>query len=202
VESTRIVQLEPDLWTAESVIDFAALQRIREDVLPALKPESFREMKNKIKGRMILLGDAEPEADDLFMVPGVTGTVPGVFLHACAANTIANEPLYSLTLLGRIAIDVTLAVVILVLVKFSLWLLLRSKRDLAHPEHKLDIVFTFVTIVLVLITSVVLVRQTRLLWTDFILVCAVLLVQLVVDIIGSRSTSSPANSNPNKNPTV
>jgi CHASE2 domain-containing sensor protein len=193
VESTWIVQLPPDLQTAESVIDFAPLQRIREDVLPALKPESFRELKDKIKNRMILVGDTQPQGGDLFNVSGVTGTVPGVFLHACAANTIANEPLYSLTLLGRIAIDVTLAVIILVLVNCSLWLLLRFKRDLKHAEHKLDLIFTFVTIVLVLVTSVVLVRQTRLLWTDFLLVCAVLLVQLIIDIVRSRSTSSPAN---------
>jgi CHASE2 domain-containing sensor protein len=202
VGSTWIVQLAPDLWTAESVIDFAPLQRIREDVLPTLNPESFRELKDKIKNRMILLGDAQPEAGDLFNVPGVTGAVPGVFLHACAANTIANEPLYSLTLPGRIAIDMILAIVIFVLVKFSHWLLLRFERDLAHAEHKLDVIFTFVTIVLVLITSVVFVRETRLLWTDFLLVCAVLLVQLVVDIIRSRSTFSPANSNSNKNPAV
>jgi CHASE2 domain-containing sensor protein len=201
VESTWTVPLGPNLRTAESVIDFSTLKRIRQDVLPAVKPEFYRAMPDRIKNRMILIGDTKPEGGDSFTVPGVTGAVPGVFLHACAANTIANEPLYSLTLLGRITIDLLLAVSILALVKFSLWLLARTKRKLMHAEHKLDILFTVLTVVLVLIVSVVFVRQTRLLWTDFLLVCAVLLVQLIVDIVASKATSSPENADPKENQT-
>jgi CHASE2 domain-containing sensor protein len=203
VESTWIVQLGPNLWTGESVIDFSTLKRIREDVLPALPQDFYRAMPDRIKNRMILLGDAQPQEGDSFTVQGVTGAVPGVFLHACAANTIANIPLYSLTLFGRIVIDVLLAVLILALVRLSMWLL-SFKRRPSHAEHTLELIFTLVTIVLVFIVSVILVRQTRLLWTDFIVVCAVLFLHLVVDTIRSwiKEISPALNSNGQETETV
>ena len=185
IRSTSIIKPGPDLESKESLIDYAPLQRIREDALPMLPPEAFRKMKDKIEGRMVILGDIRPESGDMFQ--SRVGPIPGVFIHASGANTIATEPLYRLTLLGRIAIDVLLALLILVLVEFSLWLQSRFGRSSTHAEYWWNVIFTLLVVILVLTVSVGLIHWTRLLWTDFVVVCAVLLVQLLVDIFRSRS---------------
>lgn len=182
--------------SGEIVIDYAPLQRIREDVLPALPPEFFREMEDKIRNRIILLGDTKPGPDDFFEVPGVPEKVRGVFLHACVANTILNGPLLRLTLLGRIAIDVGLALLVLAAVHTSIWLRSYFKYPLGRLEDLLkSFIFTFLAIAFVLIVSISWIRWTRLLWTDFLLVCVVLLMQLILDVVNARRLH-PSNCEP------
>lgn len=184
-------------WAVEptSIIDYGWLDPIRYDVLHGMNPDFYRDERDKIENRMIVIGDTYRDEHhaageginkpDWFHPTGVNEQIPGVFLHACAAATIAaNKPIYQLTILGRIFMDLLLAVAVLFLVKFSLWLLLRSTFHPAHAEHKLDLIYTIIAIIVVLVVGFVLVRTTRLLWTDFLLVCLVLLAQLLIDHFG------------------
>jgi hypothetical protein len=191
----RLLLNEGSIWNSlvrpTSIVEFRWLSRIYDEVIHTLEPQSFRDQKDKVEGRIVLLGNTGKECgddpskwgdQDCFQVTGVPGPVHGVFLHACAAQTIAaNEPIYQLTWLGRIAIDVVLAFVIITAVKLLRWLRSLSRHPREHREWTLNVVFTLVTILFVFIVSVGLVRRTRLLWTDFLFACAVLLVQLIID---------------------
>src|SRR6266536_4473544 len=185
VHSTSIVKSEPNLESEESTIDYSYLKRITQDVLPVLDAVSYGKMKAKIKGRMILLGDTNPAKGDRF--PTRVGEIPGVFVLAAGANTIATLPLNRLRPLGRIGMDLMLALIIFCLVEFSSGFSRWLKGSHTHASYGLNIVLTFVAIILVTVVSVFLVRWTRLLWTDFVLVCVVLLIQLGIDIVMNRN---------------
>lgn len=184
-----------------SITDFSRLDRMRDEVFHSLDPQFFRDERVKIENRMILIGDAPSQKSvalqkkdrDLFRVTGVPDKVPGVFLHACGASSIAaNRPILQLTLLGRLVVDTVLAAFIYAAVQLSLYLRTRSSYPPGHAiECWLNILFTLLTICFAFIVSVGLVRLTRLLWIDFIFACAVLLVQLIVDLIRSPNDALP-----------
>ncbi len=175
-----------------SIIDLSRLNRIREEAFHTVNPEFFRDERDKIEHRMILIGDTD-EKDcgddpslwtkrDCFHLTGVDGPVRGVFLHACGAATIAaNKPIYQLTLVGGILADVFLALLIIVAVNTSLWMRSLFKQPQGHVEWALDAVFTFLAVLFVFVVSFILVRSIRLLWIDFLFACGVLLFQLLID---------------------
>jgi CHASE2 domain-containing sensor protein len=196
---------------ASSIIDFAPLQRIQDDNVVHLDfasplrriqngdignseirvdKDSFRaQIKDRVENRIVLIGDATKEAcdpahdRDCFHVTGVPKPVRGVFLHACAAMTIiAAKPINQLTLLGRLVIDSILAGLVIFAVKVSIWL--RSCFSLPVGRFEdlwKDFIFTVLMIVIVIIAAVGWISYTRLLWTDFIIVCIVLFFQLIID---------------------
>src|ERR1700694_885004 len=99
------------LFEPTSIIDYGWLDPIRYDVLHAVNPDFYRGERDKIANHMIVIGDTygderhaigEPKKPDWFHPTAKDEQLPGVFLHACAAATIAaNKPIYQLTLLGR-----------------------------------------------------------------------------------------------------
>src|SRR5712691_11910091 len=116
-ESTSFVKLGSDIESKETTIDYAPLPWIETEVLPVLSSDDFAKLEDKIKDRMVILGDAKPQEGDMFQTSA--GRLPGVYVHACAANTIATEPLYRLTILGRLAVDLVLAFAIFLFVQIS-----------------------------------------------------------------------------------
>lgn len=184
-----------------TIINYSSLGRIREDVLHSVDPDFYRDEQDKVEDRMIIMGDAyrgehravdAPKRPDWFRPTGLDEQIPGVFVHACAAATIkANEPIYQLTVLGRVFIDLLIAVVILFLVKFTLWMGFRSELDAAHAERKFDLIYTVIAILVVFVVGFVCVRATRLLWTDFLIVCLVLLGQLLINTLSPHSKLHP-----------
>lgn len=184
LRSTSIFERAKNVRSAESVIDFAPLQRIKEDVLPPLESKDLRLMEDKIRNRMIIFGDVK--TGDTFRVPGVDDSVPGVLIHACIANTLVNEPLYRLTFFGRIAMDVSLALIVFALIRVSRWRIWFSKPRAVVDETIATLLFTSGAVVVVTVVSIWLVRYTRLLWTDFLLVCAVLLLHATVGTLRNR----------------
>lgn len=189
-KSTSIVKRGPDIESKETTIDYSPLRWIEAESLPVLNSDAYAKLEDKIKNRMIILGDREPSKGDMFQTSA--GRLPGVYVHACAANTIATEPLYRLTLLGRFTIDFVLALAIYLFVQISLLVRTLFKRPPAYTENRLSVMFTALVIIFVLLISIVFLKRTRLLWTDFVLVCLVLVVQLAVDIIRSRLRSASA----------
>jgi CHASE2 domain-containing sensor protein len=186
VKSTSLLKLQSGIESKETTIDYAPLPWIEAEVLPVfLDSDAYAKMEDKIKGRMVILGDRKPSDRDMFATGA--GRLPGVYIHACAANTIATEPLYRLTHWGRLVTDLLLALAIFLFVKIFLFLRLLFKGAPTHGENRLNVIFTSLVIIFVLLISVVFVNWTRLLWTDFVFVCLVLLVQLATDIVRSRS---------------
>lgn len=183
-KSTSSIKLPSGIESKETTIDYASLPWIKAEVLPVFSSDAFAKLDDKIRGRMVILGDKEPSERDRFDTPA--GRLPGVYLHACAANTIATEPLYRLTVLGRLAIDLILAVTIFLFVRITLWVRSFFRHATGRAEGALNLIFTLAAILFVFLVSVVFVNRTRLLWTDFVLVCVVLAVQLVIDFFRSR----------------
>ena len=112
VDWMTLIQGKNSSWSwairPTSIIDFPSLNRIQDEVEHNVDPSPYRDDRDKISGRIVILGDAaqtdcNPEKDqDCFHVTGVKHGVPGVYLHACAAATISSpKPIYQLTLVGR-----------------------------------------------------------------------------------------------------
>jgi hypothetical protein len=188
------------LEAKQSLIDYSTLKRIKEDMEPVFDAESFRKIADRIKGRIILLGDAQPEHGDMFKT--TAGTIPGVLVHACGANTILHEPLYQLTGLGRFAADLVLGLVVFGLAALSCLLASRHSGTSERAEKGFAVLYTAIAVLFVLAVSIVFIDRTRLLWTDFILVCAVLLVQLMIDISRLRHHGASISSSNQKTPTL
>lgn len=185
MRSTSLVTSPSGIEAKETTIDYSPLPWINAEILPVFSNlDEYTKVPDKIKGRMIILGDRHPLERDIFNTSA--GPQPGVYIHACGANTIATEPLYRLTHLGRFTIDLVLALAIYLFVQVSLFLRKLFKGSAGYGENRLNLVFTGLVITFVLLIGFVFVDRTRLLWTDFLLVCAVLFIQLIVDFVRSR----------------
>lgn len=185
IRSTSLVTSPSGIEAKETTIDYSPLPWINAEILPVFSNfEEYTKVADKIKGRMVILGDRHPPERDIFNTSA--GPQPGVYIHACSADTIATEPLYRLTHSGRFCVDLVLALAIFLFVQFSLLLRKLVKGSADHGENRLNVFFTGLVIAFVLLISFVFVDRTRLLWTDFLLVCAVLFIQLIVDVVRSR----------------
>jgi hypothetical protein len=209
------LMIESKRWMTQptSIIDFAPLRRIEEDDIvhvdytpsrdippdgtPAsssgIHKDEFRaQIRDRISKRIVLLGDAPEEVcdserdPDCFKVTGVSGSIHGVYLHACTAIAITgNKQINQLTLLGRLAIDSVLALFVILAVKGSIWL----RRLFRFPVGRFeeiwkDFIFTVFALAIVLIAAVWWASRSKLLWTDFIIVCLVLFLQFIIDGAG------------------
>src|SRR5439155_1665128 len=88
--------------------------------------------------------------------------------------------LYELTPLGRVAMDSTLALLILGTITAVRFRFLRA----AHAEvaeERLQRLLTWGVIVAAFLAGTTLIRQTRLMWDDFLMVIGVLLLHPVVE---------------------
>src|SRR5262249_15941922 len=117
---------------------------------------------------VVLIGDGSlGKARDIFVIPGRQQPVPGIYLHACAIYTLAMAPLYELTLLGRIVIDVSLLLLILLAITFI--------RPRKVNSARLEDLLTLLVVVGVILGGMF-VRSTCLMWNDFILTLGGLLL--------------------------
>jgi len=105
----------------------------------------------------------------------------GVFLHACAAYTrMETQPLYRLTKFGRYAFDFGFPLLILAPV---LWIRLSRHKKGMKPgigERLIAYLISGEAFILFII-AVVFVRETRLMWDDFILVVIALVAHTPIE---------------------
>lgn len=124
---------------------------------------------------MVLLGDSAMEKPDFFAVPN-TPLHPGVFLHACAAYTLVTAPLYEFTTFGRVGADLLFALFVLVGVTGYRLHKYRQKREVIEASRP-HYFFTLLAVAVI----VLIVRESRLMWDDFLFVCAALLLHSFVE---------------------
>lgn len=101
--------------------------------------------------------------------------VPGVYLHASATYTLLEAPLFRLTHAGRIVGDAFAAGLVFGPV-FLTGLYFQRKGRVGGIPHSLHAILTVTVIVLVASIGHLLVRQVRLLWTDYLMVVGALLL--------------------------
>jgi hypothetical protein len=176
-EPLALRRLSPEslAWAGEFLVEYGqSLERIQAGVVGGPHPPAAT--SRSLAGKIVLLGRASIAADR-FPVPGrrEESAVSGVYLHAAAAQTLVSGPLIEPTRLGRIAIDIGLSVVIIVVLT---WIRLHyeSSRREVH-EDRLHRILTTFAILGVIGVAFMMVTVTRVMWEDAILVIVVLLVQ-------------------------
>ena len=94
----------------EFPVDYSPLDALEHGMLEMKDFSRDTNRSGQVEGKMVLVGDGVWEhAIDKFNVPGRSESVPGIFLHACAAFTLAEAPLSELTGPGRLFIDIFLS---------------------------------------------------------------------------------------------
>jgi CHASE2 domain-containing sensor protein len=157
----------------EFLVDYGLLDLIRDKSLRTIKPVVISDQGPFfLKNKVVLLGDGTlGKATDISVVPGQKEPVPGVYLHACAVYTL-TKPLYELTGLGRATIDLTLSMLIVAAIAA---IRLRARKDELNIG-RLQGFFTLMVVLFAYVVGFMFVRSTRIMWDDFILVIAALLL--------------------------
>jgi len=175
VEQVSEKELGHDVVVGEFPVDYSPLKTLIDKTLRTANPIVVKDQAHLLRDKIVLFGRGTLDNDgDRFSVEGFAHQVPGVYVHASAAYTLHNARLYDLTSSSRLGIDVVLSLIVLIGV-------IAFRYYLGLEHHLLQIVFTVVVIVLALILGVAFVAQTRILWTDFILVLALLILHVPVE---------------------
>ena len=130
-----------------------------QHILPPDK--STGEPNEKFAGRMVILG--KTEVLDTFSVPGPVPPLRGVLIHACAAYTFAQDPLYEFKPGVRLGLDLGLS--LLLIGAFAC--LYVPKEDERHRRHQRAHGYLLLG---VLIAAALLVRWAGVLWLDFVVI--------------------------------
>jgi hypothetical protein len=170
------------------LVDYSPLNQLRghDFRLRSIDPQVIRQSPGEIfEDKLVLIGNATlGSAPDTFAVPMLTekGPVPGIYLHACGANTLATIPVYELTHLGRGLLDLLLSMTVLMVVAFIRLAYRNVGSDKAAETRKerTELFFTISAVIVAFILATVFVRYSRVLWTDFFIVCLVLALHPVL----------------------
>jgi hypothetical protein len=164
----------------EFLVDYGPLDLLSANTLK-LTPRSLRDTnfleglaeywKDRISGKLVLIGDSTKGAFvDPVNVPDRLLPAPGVLVHACAVYTLLNRPVNRLTEIGRVVVDVMLS-----LAAFGAILLVRLHYKTTQSEvqtHRLYNLLVLAIIVGVIVFAVGLIKSTRVIWDDYLLVIA------------------------------
>ena len=177
------------------LIDFAPIEHLISERLQCLMEDGdideqeFEIAKKRITGKIVFIGAADPDAalDRSFTVPGLSRIAyPGVYLHACAANTLTTRPIWELTSLGHIAIDIVLSITLIGTVTgLRLGSLARGSTSRIHRfihSDYLPLSVSLVVAVVGFIIGVLLINLTHIMWVDFVLVLFALSIHTGLDI--------------------
>jgi CHASE2 domain-containing sensor protein len=162
--------------TSEFLIDYSQLEKLIENRIPGESPAMIAGFSSKIANKIVLIGKASPgQTIDQFNIPGRGMPVPGVYVHASAAYTLLQAPLYRLTHKGRLAADALAAM--LVFCPILLIKLYYSRRPFSEAaSHHLQGILTAIVIVGIIVAGHFLVGKIRLIWTDYLMVIGALLL--------------------------
>jgi CHASE2 domain-containing sensor protein len=151
----------------EFLVDYSPLEKLTENRTVATSADAIR-ARRIFRNKIIIIGDATPgTSPDAFVVDGRTEPVPGVYVHACAAYTLAVAPLYELKWQGRVAIDVLLALSILLMITgVRLWF---TAEPAKVATRRLEGLLTLLIVLAAVLFGVLFVRWTCIMWSDFIL---------------------------------
>jgi len=172
----------------EFTVDFGPLGALEEQTHPVYatntKPTIVFSPRLPLSGKIVLLGNAVREkAFDQFSVPGEPKPKPGVYLHACAAYTLVTKPLFELSFLGNLLLDLFLAMIAFSIIAFiRLYYYKKTPQEVA--TRPLEVVLLILLAGAILIGGIGFVHLTRIMWEDAVLVSIALLAHSsVADVI-------------------
>ena len=188
VEQVSEKELGHDVGVGEFPVDYSSLKTLIDKTLRTRNPVVIRDQGHLLRNKIVIFGPGTlSNSGDGFKIEGFEQRVPGVYIHASAAYTLRNAPLYELTRLSRLGIDVLLSLIVLFSViaiqsRFS-----HGSTKLA--KHRVHFVFTILIIIVALIFGIAFVVQTRVLWSDFILVVALLMLHVPIEHLFKKGHS-------------
>src|SRR5262249_55865542 len=152
----------------------------------------------ELAGQVVIIGRGQPRtsrnisgmnANDQFKVPTESKAVPGVYVQAAAAYTLIDAPLYRFTHLGRILADVFAALIPLgIVLGFRL-----SRAHLAKnsEDDRLFRVLAWTVSAVIFVIGYFWVNLTGILWTDYLMVIAALLLHAPLEHFWKRAKRLP-----------
>jgi CHASE2 domain-containing sensor protein len=170
----------------EFLVDYSQLGNMVKTTVDAL--DSVQMARAPLKDKIVLLGRTK-NTNDMFTVPGnPEKSYPGVYLHACAAlSLLETRPLYSLTGVGRLLLDVAFSLLAVCPLFWIRWRGLKKGEEDFMERGSPELLSFGVTAGLVLI-ALAGVSWTHLMWDDFLLVAVALIlhspIERAVDKIG------------------
>jgi CHASE2 domain-containing sensor protein len=167
LRKTEIVD-KPGLQADEFLVDFSPAKLLIENRVVAKTPADIARQAHRFAGRIVLLGDGDPEktaASDSYLIPGqpVGQLTPGVYVHACAAYTLSRAPLFEFTGMGRLLADLVLFLI--AFAPLCIWRLRRSPDE--SQVRTREFLLALLSVLILIAFAHTLVRTTRILWTDF-----------------------------------
>jgi len=121
----------------------------------------------------VIVGDAaEGVASDMFIIPGQSRPVPGVFLHASAVYTQTIEPYYELNHGTKLVLDLAIGLIILLIITILRLMNTGNQVDWERKQKR----YIWFAIIFCLIAGVIAVKISSILWLDFVLVIFALLL--------------------------
>ncbi len=165
----------------EFVIDYSPLEALENNTVPLHDLESYLN-KNYFRDKYVLIGRGKLSQDtgDKYPIPGRRGNShAGVYVHGCAAYTLLRRPLLELNPYGRFSLDFGLAVLVMIGVALNRYRYRRQADKVAH--HGQEAFFTFLAVLIVIGVGFFMVNVTRLMWDDFAVVAASLLLHRLLD---------------------
>jgi CHASE2 domain-containing sensor protein len=170
------------LIVGEMLTNHSVVQQISDQHITADNATNLERLRNKIEGRIVLLGVVE-SAPDLFRVPGVKNDVAGVLIHAANTYSMAMEPILEFSHGVRLSLDLALSGLLLlatILLKRR-----RTKRNSLDIERS-EAHTLWCLVAATLVFSAAAVVFFRILWLDFILVVFLLALHKRVEILVHR----------------
>lgn len=164
---------------AETLVNYSKIELIQKLTPPAINTDFIANSNDMFRNKMVLIG-AATYATDSANVPGREEPFAGVFLHAATAYTLAKEPLYELTNSLRWKLDLGISVFVLLCVALLNFVFGRKLEQSRLEKWQRRVVYT--TGILVMSAGIVLVRWGSVMWLDFILVLAAVLLHPGVEL--------------------
>jgi len=161
-------------------VDFSSLKALQSSGIPRMEilTNLPGKLADRISGKIVLIGDAS-RAEDMAMVPGEPEPVPGVFVQACATRTLVEARLLELRWWVGLGLSIILSLAALGAVHGACWKY--SQRSDVTPIP-LNLILTLVVVVLLLVSSVELVRRVRVMWLEVFAVCLVVFTHCALEI--------------------
>lgn len=164
-----------EVHAADVLVNYSKLEQLKTEHMSFSRASTVEEVGERLRGRLVLLGDVRSSTDK-FIVPGQSVPVPGVYLMASAAYTLAVAPMFEFTHLIRLGLDLTISLIIVLGVLY-----IKRHTPKIKDTPKRTSRFLWATIAAVLISGLVLVRCIGIMWLDFLLVPFALLLHPKVE---------------------
>ncbi|MCU1233803.1 MAG: hypothetical protein JWP63_1770, partial [Candidatus Solibacter sp.] len=161
------------------VVDYSLLERLKRGAIkvPGKLFDNENELtsyfqlrRQDVENKRVLIGDVEHFGDSFEDPTRGRNTIPGILIHAAAAQTQLARPLYEIPQGVRQLADFLLAVLILSSIAF-----LRLSYGEQYDENRLLALLTGIAVALTLAVGIT-VDYTRVLWDDFLIVAVALLL--------------------------